>query len=383
MKQVLIATIAAIAVLCSFESCNLESNKNLYNANHNQAIAGFSVYAYELPKNIINATILPDNTVVAAIGNSIVKYGLDGEETILMKIDSVSDWRCVWRHSSDAIFFSPMNSYASNAPISSYGLYRYDGDSIISKVIELGDRQSVWGIDEDDNGAIYAGIYSLGERNAKLYKSTDDGCTFSVIYDWQTKHIHTLAVDRKTNALYVSIGDTYADAQNFKSTDGGVTFSAVADAPRRQMTAILPSDNYRFWGTDHSPYGIVYRTADDNTLTESLNLGYYSNVFFLRKSDLTGWIYAGFKTDPSTTSDLRCSVWVSKDDGDSWKSVKEIEVATPGEGFWFASNFKDGNMIVSYKLNNEFKAIGISELTQPFYDTNGIVGTMLKPFRYN
>lgn len=382
MKQLFIATIAFTIITCSTTSCNLSSNKKEYNTNHSQTTACLSVYNYDLPKNIINAAILPDNSVVAAIGNSIVRYGLDGEETTLFKIDSVSDWRCVWLHSSDAVFFSPMNSYASNSPISSYGLYKYEDDSI-TKVIELGDRQSIWGIDEDRDGYIYAGIYSLGEKNSKLYKSTDKGYSFSEIYDWQTKHIHTLAVDKASNTLYVSVGDTYAISQNFKSTDGGVTFEATADNPRRQMTAILASEDYRFFGTDHSPYGIVYRTTNDNTLMESLNVGYYANVFFLRKSDLTGWIYAGFKTDPSTTSDLRCAIWVTKDNGDSWEVVKEIKVTTPGEGFWFASNFREGNMIVSYKQNKEFKALGISELAQPFYDTNGIVGTILKPFKYN
>ncbi|MFV0341004.1 MAG: WD40/YVTN/BNR-like repeat-containing protein [Parachlamydiaceae bacterium] len=339
------------------------------------------IYEYDLRKNIVNAAILPDNSVVAAIGNKIVKYGLDGFETILLEINSVSDWRCVWHHSSGAVFFSPMNSYTNGTDASNYGLYKYDGANV-NKVLQLANRQSIWGIDEDNEGNIYAGVYSLGVNNSELYKSID-GNTFSKIYDWNTKHIHALAVDKSNDALYVSVGDNYSASQNFKSIDGGISFTPVIDSMRRQMTAILPSGNLRFFGTDHSPLGVIYKTSDDNTLEVSLNVGYYSNVFFLRKSDLTGWIYAGFKTDPSATSNLYCSVWVSKDEGSTWEIVKEINVVSAGEGFWFASNFKDGNMIVGYKLNNEFKGLGISELIQPIYDSDGITGTIIKPIINN
>ncbi|MDH6309415.1 hypothetical protein M2451_002699 [Dysgonomonas sp. PFB1-18] len=341
------------------------------------------IYNYELRKDITNAAILPDNMIIAAIGNKIVKYGLDGIETILLEINSVSDWRCLWCHSSGSVFFSPMNSYSENTDASNYGLYRYDGTTV-TKVIQLASRQSIWGIDEDSKGNIYAGVYSLGVNNTDLYKSTDGGNTFTKLRSWSPlKHIHALYVDKLTDTLYVSLGDTYSVSQNFKSTDRGATFSPCIDSMRRQMTAIISSGKYRFFGTDHSPIGVIYRTSDDNTLEVSLNVGYYSNVFFLRRSDLTGWIYAGFKTDPSATSNLYCSVWVTKDDGDTWEIVKEINVVSAGEGFWFASNFKDGNMIVGYKLNNAFKGLGVSELVQPVYASDGITGTIIKPITYN
>ena len=55
----------------------------------------------------------------------------------------------------------------------------------------------VWRMDEDDSGALYAGNYTQdNEHIATLYKSTDDGATWSVIrQDGRNRHIHTVRWD--------------------------------------------------------------------------------------------------------------------------------------------------------------------------------------------
>lgn len=338
-------------------------------------------YHYELRKKIINASIR-NNDIIAAVGDSIVKYGLDEVETVLLTITSVSDWRCVWTSNTGKTFFSPMNSYSNATSSSNYGLYMYDG-ATVTKVITLGNRQSIWGITEDDNGNIYAGSYDLGgAANPVIYKSTDRGITFTSIYTFTGfKHIHDVYFCPFNKSLYACVGDLYQSTQNFKSIDGGITWLGILTPLKRQMTAVTSSSKYRFFGSDHSPYGILWRTSDDNILEESLNVGYYANVFFLRRSDITGWLYVGFKTDPTTTQ-FFCSIWVSKNNGDSWEIVKEINVVQAGDGFWFASNFKNGNMIVGMRNGGDGHAnwygVGISELEFPVYDADGITGTRLK-----
>lgn len=345
-------------------------------------------YIYPLRKKIINASIR-ENDIISAIGNNIVKYGLNEVETIVHTVTSVSDWRCVWTAKNGITYFSPMNSYSNGTDVSNYGLYRYDdnNDNNVTKVIQLTNRQSIWGIDEDNQGNLYAGVYDLGgASNPSLFKSTDGGITWNVVKSWSSlKHIHDVMIDKKTNHLYVFLGDTYSAIQNFKSTDGGITWQDICPMDKIQMTDSVASENYRFFGTDHSPYGRIYRTADDLTMSICLDIGYYSNIFFLRVSDLTGWIYAGFKSDPSATgSGLLCSVWVSKNEGDTWEEVKRLTAPIAGDGFWFASEFKDGNLIVGCRQGGNghanWQGYGITENANLMYNSEGIVGTRLKAF---
>lgn len=255
-----------------------------------------------------------------------------------------------------SLFASPFDSYTNSIATIDHGLYKYDG-ATVTKVLQLSDRECIWGIDDDSSGYIYAGIYSLNTiNNAKIYKSIDGGDNWTEVYDggaW--RHCHAIEIDKSNNYVYAAFGDSGSTNKTYRSTDGGVTWNTIINGSiPYQYTAILATSNYRFFGSDQSGYGTILRTSDDNTTETVLNT-HYQNVFFLRQSDITGWIYAGFKLDPSATTNLTADIYISKDEGDTWELYKTLTSLTAGEGFWFASEFRNGQLIISSKTSGAFQ----------------------------
>lgn len=304
--------------------------------------------------------VITSDFVYYGKGNDFIKYSIDTGEEVLLTISGVSDWRCVFRHNSGNIFFSPMDSYSATIAASDHGLYKYNpvSDSVI-KVLALTTRECIWGIDENSNGHIFAGVYSLAASNGKIYKSTDIGNTFTLVftptYSVATNHTHVVFVDKSNDNVYICGGDNYGGTLNYKSIDGGTTFNPILTGKTiNQFTAGIAGVGYRLFGTDQSPYGRIYRTTDDIDYTLVLDT-HYQNCFFFRRSDITGWIYAGFKLDPSATTNLYSEIYVSKDEGLTWKVFYTSSSDSSGNGFWFASEFFNGKMLVGFSDSDSFE----------------------------
>lgn len=384
MKAWLDTTYFKLANTMYLDSVNVKHNQDTLEKHLKNIDLRVRPKIYNLRKNIVNASI-QEAYIYAAIGDKIVRYKSDEMEETLLTIAGAFDWRCVWSDSDNNVYVSPFNSYTDDIAASDCGLWRYDGTSF-SKVLALSAKQCIWGIDSDSNGNIYAGVYALGSGipNTKVYKSTNKGLTFSEVFSPTfsgEKHCHCIVVDKSNDHVYASFGDSYGNKLNYASTNAGVNwFEILVGNPVNQYTAIIATETCRLFGTDQYGYGQIHRTTNNQDIDIVLDT-HYQNVFFLRKSDITGFIYAGFKLDPASVTDQFCDIWYSKDDGITWEMLTRISDITTSDGFWFASNMYDGNLIMGLMENGSFSlAKGITESTQSFYSSDGLEGTKIKPF---
>jgi len=245
--------------------------------------------------------------------------------TSLKSFSNASEFRAVYCAANGYIYVSAMNSYG--APFmdqSLTGLWRSTDGTQFVKVLTLEEAESIWGIDEDSNGIIYVGVYQLGNsNNARIYKSTDNGTAFFEVYNGGSyRHVHSITVDKANNYVYAGFGDTGTLSTIRGSSDGGITWEVILEG-HPTMTAILVTPTARLLGSDYSNMGRIYRTTDDTSTVITLD-AFYQNCFFLRRNPVTGNIYAGFKLDPSATFPLKCELYLSKDDGLTWTTIKTL-----------------------------------------------------------
>lgn len=313
-----------------------------------------------MPFSATSSTIT-DDAIYYGSGDNFVKWTQEGGEEILLTISGAFDWRSCFKHSSGYIFFSPMDSGTPAIADADHALYKLDPtDDSITKVIQLTTQECIWGIDEDSNGTIFAGVYSFPTDNGDIYRSTDNGDNWSVVFSpnyggSNNNHTHSVFVDKSNDYIYVLGGDDYGGTLNFRSIDGGDNWTEIlVGQPINQFTAGLAVDGARIFGTDQLSYGRIYRTTDDSSLALVLDT-HYQNVFFLRQSDITGWIYAGFKLDPAATGNFRADIYVSKDLGLTWSLYDTISDLSVSEGFWFGSQFHNGKMIITTDYNGGFQ----------------------------
>ena len=78
---------------------------------------------------------------------------------------------------------------------------------------------------------VYIGEYSSTELVGKVYKSGDDGATWSEIDDLtgDTTHIHFVAEDPYTGDIWYGTGDIDAHCKLRRSTDGGTTWTTIGE----------------------------------------------------------------------------------------------------------------------------------------------------------
>jgi hypothetical protein len=81
------------------------------------------------------------------------------------------------------------------------------------------------------DGAVYYGeyqVYTTSDVPVRLWRSVDDGASWSVRYTFTgRRHVHSLVADTANHALWALLGDT--DGGVLRSTDGGASFTALVD----------------------------------------------------------------------------------------------------------------------------------------------------------
>ena len=273
---------------------------------------------------IVNAIAYDDGTIVACRSNgTVVKIGYDNTETVLLTVNGTNmDWRLCWKDSQDNVFVSP-HATIGTLDLSDRGLYRLaKGDSEFVKVISLYNPQSdipterdstdnkdtIWTMCEDDSGNLYAGVYAHGEReNPAIYKSSDHG----QYWFYQTnfidnglvtaplgRHMHAVAYSKWTKALYAIVGEVNTI---FRSKNGGTSWTDLGITLNVKGTVLHPTPHGILVGSDGT-YNIDIDLVllDDKTYVNVFN-GWANTVFAIRKSDITGWLYAFTKLDVSVS----------------------------------------------------------------------------------
>lgn len=271
---------------------------------------------------IVNALAYDDGVIIACRSNGkVVRIGYDGtEETLLSLTGSGFDWRLCWKDSKDNVYVSPHATWGS-MNVSDRGLYKLTkGAALFTKVISLYDPSStvptetqnnndtIWTMCEDASGNLYAGVYAHTVRaNPAIYKSTDGGNTWVYRINFNTsryttggRHIHTIIYSQWKDALYCIVGEINTI---FKSTDGGNTWVNLEITLRTKGTTMLATPNGILIGSDGAYNCEIDLLFNDDVTHQTVFSGWANTVFGIRRSDLTGFIYAFTKIDSSVAND--------------------------------------------------------------------------------
>lgn len=280
--------------------------------------------------HIVNAVTYPNGTIIACrAGGSVVKIALDGTETTLLTIQGAGDWRGMFIDSNNNVYVSPHATIGGTGglDVNNRGLYRlpYNGDTF-TKVISLYNPNSniqtetelnddtIWTMCEDNSGKLYAGVYAHSIRpNPAIYRSTDGGSTWTYYVNFITDgiiptttmfgspmHIHCIINNPYNDALYCIVGEVETV---FKSIDSGTTWEnlhmLVEDAKGTTMIAV--PDGVLI-GSDGARRGVISKFYSNDRTVRTAGIMWQAEFFGMRRSDVTGWIYAFTKIESTVGS---------------------------------------------------------------------------------
>lgn len=275
-----------------------------------------------------------------------------------------------------------------------------------------GTLDTVWSMCEDDKGRVYAGVYAHTLRRMPvIYRYDDRGLTWKYIYNFATnagvdipaswplingpRHIHGITFNEYDNCLYCACGETNT---LWKSADYGGTWEDLKCAGYEgKPTSVIGVPDGVVMGSDGAWGCALTKVYTDGRTTKLVGRIWASFIFNIRRSDLTGWIYAFTRqdseintkgngqncppveamTDPAVLEAWKASVsgtqlgnWlehhnfcekyypedaiipyhaailVSKDNGDSWEILRYEDVGTNGNsGFATVGYFRHGECL--------------------------------------
>lgn len=144
-------------------------------------------------------------------------------------------------------------------------LYRsIDGGTTFTEVIDLnrvGDKGSILAMTEDDNGDLYATEYNNDGyvADARLYKSTDEGASWTIINTWSTGHLHFVWFNSYNKYLYLATAEPEGGGTEYsciyRSKDYGSTWQLVINSQGVTTYGYVTgfgNDNYVYLGQDNA-----------------------------------------------------------------------------------------------------------------------------------
>ena len=270
---------------------------------------------------IVNAVAYDDGVIIACRSNgAVVRIAYDGtEETLLTINGSAMDWRLCWMDSNENVYVSPHASYGS-MQVEDRGLYKLvKGASSFTKVISLynpsssvtteteNNNDTIWTMCEDSKGNLYAGVYAHTIRaNPAVYRSVDGGNTWTYLFNFKTSgltpngmHIHTIIYDEWKDALYCIVGEVNTI---FKSTDGAETWTDLHVELNVKGSAMCATPYGILIGSDGAYNCEIDFLLNDDKTHNTVFSGWANTVFAIRRSDITGFVYAFTKVDSSVNT---------------------------------------------------------------------------------
>lgn len=270
---------------------------------------------------IVNAVTYPNGEIIACRrGGSVVKIANDGTETEVINIPNAGDWRGVFIDKDLNVYVSPHDSFGQSSTrlsITDRGLYRlgYEESEFI-KVISLYNTEStitsetqrnddtIWTMCQDNKGYLYAGVYAHTVRaNPAIYRSTDGGRTWTYIYNFKTSgicpsglHIHVIIYNEFDDKLYCIVGEVN---EIYCSSDQGVTWKPLGvKLEDGKGSAMIAVKDGLIVGSD-TAYSCLMSKVYTDLSHKTTGRTWANTVFAIRRSDLTGWLYAFTKIDSS------------------------------------------------------------------------------------
>jgi PKD repeat protein len=106
----------------------------------------------------------------------------------------------------------------------------------------------------ETNGAIYVSEYGDPAPPIVLWKSTDDGRTFSVVYSrTDARHYHAVEADPyQAGRIWLTVGDSGTQPRIGYSDDGGTTFTWITQVtyPQSRALTLMFTPAAVYWGSD-------------------------------------------------------------------------------------------------------------------------------------
>jgi len=209
---------------------------------------------------------------------------------------------------------------------------------------------SCWGIAQTRRGTLLAGTYCLapGARAAQIYRSGDEGRTWAEVYaDPTGRHVHALAGDPWTGAVYGAIGDDFAPWRTrriVRSLDDGFNWSEILPT-LPQIGAIVAAPGARLFATDCNKVTRIYRTTDDRSVKVVLDPQARQYFFWLRRDPRRGTLFAG--SAAAADAGGGAAIYRSADDGKQWRHWCALPGAQKWDGTLFASDLERGPLVAS------------------------------------
>ena len=177
---------------------------------------------------------------------------------------------------------------------------------------------TIWTICEDDKGYLYAGVYAHSVRdNPAIYVSTNGGTSWfyrynfitsgvlpAEIYSTAPQHVHCVNFNEYDNKLYAAVGEVNTV---LCSSDGALTWEDMhVPCVYGQPTYVMGVKDGLLIGSDgHYSCG-VSKLATDGVTLKRCGRTAPGFIFNIRRSDVTGWLYAFTRIDNFVGSTAKC-----------------------------------------------------------------------------
>lgn len=201
----------------------------------------------------------------------------------------------------------------------------------------MSNDDTIWTICEDENGFIYAGVYSHSIRaNPAVYRTVSafsdryyyqhnfimNGTLPESRYGFNTiRHVHCINFNPFDNCLYAAVGEANTICKS--STHGSTWEDLKVACYYGQPTYVLGVKDGLVIGSDgHYSCGVSKLMSDGKTmkLCGRTAPGF---IFNIRRSDLTGWLYAWTRIDNIVADITKCPPPEAIDDIDAYNEWVE------------------------------------------------------------
>ena len=208
---------------------------------------------------------------------------------------------------------------------------------------------TIWTMCEDSDGNLYAGVYAHSyRRNPAVYVSSNSGASWRYRYNFangvlsldkysaQARHVHCINYNDYDKCLYAAVGEINTIV---KSSDWGATWQDLGViCYYGQPTYVLGVKDGVVIGSDgHYSCGVskLYSNMKTVKLCGRTAPGF---IFNIRRSDITGWLYAFTRIDNILQDPEKCPPIEAKTDPAALQDWKD-NVAAPGWlGLWTLYN---------------------------------------------
>jgi len=214
-----------------------------------------------------------------------------------------------------------------------------------------------WSLASDRAGNIYVGEYGpqQADMSKTVWRLAPAGDDWTVVFrapNRERVHIHRVAVDPYSDALWVTVGDGDKNHGIYRSRDQGNSWEKVLES---QATGVAFTPTAIYWGEDLQDEGRVTRFDRQDARTETVlnasSRGNFGGSIYSLAAGEAGYIYAPMMKYPDQSH--AASLWAGK--GKEWKLLLQL-ASTREEGVAVQSiggPDKDGWLYISgYKIKD-------------------------------